>query len=426
MESSAERLRRVVAAYEQHVNPGLSRLMDFMGFGVIEERAEGCWVYDHEGNAYLDFLGGFGVYALGHNPRVVADAVRAQLKRMPMSSRLMYNQPQAELAALLAEITPGDLQYSFFCNSGAEAVEGALKLVRLHHHSRSEDRPKIVTTLEAFHGKTLGALSVSGREKYRVPFAPLIPGVVHVPYGDADALAAAVDADTAAVILEPVQGEAGVVVPPEGYLRAARAACDAAGAKLIFDEVQTGFGRTGHLWGCDHDGVAPDVMTLAKALGGGVMPLGAFVATAELWECMAPNPLIHSSTWGGNPLACAAGLAAVRAIVEQDLAGRAAERGAQLMEGIRSLREQYPGLIADIRGRGLLVGVEFVDEDVAGLAIAKLASERVLVAYTLNNPTVMRLEPPLVVSAGEVEHALGVIQRAVAETADLVAALAGG
>ncbi|NUP99173.1 MAG: aspartate aminotransferase family protein, partial [Armatimonadetes bacterium] len=213
----SERLKAVTAAYHDHLNPGLWRLIDFMGFGAIEERAAGCHVYDHEGNEYLDFLGGFGVYALGHNPPVVADAVRAQLDRMPMSCRLMLSEQQAQLAKLLAEVTPGDLRYSFFCNSGAEAVEGAIKLVRLFFYQRGESRPKIVATHEAFHGKTLGALSASGREKYRAPFAPLLPGFEHVPYGDAAALAAAVDDQTAAVILEPIQGEAGCVVPPDGY-----------------------------------------------------------------------------------------------------------------------------------------------------------------------------------------------------------------
>lgn len=423
--SPADRLRVVTERYQQHVNPGLARLMDFMGFGCIEDHAEGCVVYDAEGNGYLDFLGGFGTFPLGHCPPEVTAAVHRQLGRMALSCRLMYNEPQAELAALLAELTPGELQYSFFCNSGAEAVEGALKLARLWFCRQGRPRPKIVAATEAFHGKTLGALSVSGRRKYQEPFEPLLPGVSHVPYGDIDALRAAVDEDTAAVILEPIQGEAGVIIPPDGYLREARACCDATGAKLILDEVQTGFGRTGRLFGCEHEGVAPDIMTLAKALGGGVMPLGAFVATAELWTALEDNPLLHSSTWGGNPLACAAGLAAVRSIVERDLPAAAAARGAQLMAGLAELRESHPEIVADVRGRGLLVGVEFTDEDIAGLTIAKLAAERILVAYTLNNPTVMRLEPPLIVTAEQVDRVLAAVWRAVGETAELLRELTG-
>jgi len=416
----SDRLKTVIQRYQEHLNPGLQKLIDFMGFGVIEDLAEGCYVFDHEGNAYLDFLGGFGVYALGHRPPAVVEAVKAQLDRQPMSCRLMYDEPQAELAALLGELTPGNLQYSFFGNSGAEAVEGALKLVRLYFSAKGEPRPKFVSTEGAFHGKTLGALAVSGREKYRAPFAPLMGEVVHVPFGDADALAAAIDGETAAVILEPIQGEAGVIVPPDGYLVAAREACDRHGAKLIFDEVQTGFARTGKLFGCQWDGVAPDVMTLAKALGGGVVPIGAFVATAEMWSPMTPNPLLHSSTWGGNPLACAGAVAAVKAIVEQDLATAALERGAQLRDGLERLIAEYPELLKEVRGRGLLVGLEFHNDDVAGLVIANLAAQRIIVAYTLNNPTVVRLEPPLIVTADEVDKLLTGLAQALSETAALV------
>jgi putrescine aminotransferase len=342
---------------------------------------------------------------------------------MPMSCRLMLCQPQAELAKLLADVTPGDLQYSFFCNSGAEAVEGALKLVRLWHYHHGAPRPTIVSTVEAFHGKTLGALSVSGRKKYLTPFEPLIPGVVHVPFGDPDALASAVDDQTAAVLLEPIQGEGGVRMPPDGYLRDARAICDRHGAKLILDEVQTGFGRTGTLFACERDGVAPDVMTLAKALGGGVMPLGAFIATPELWQPVIESPLLHSSTWGGNPLACSAGLAAVQEIVDRDLASAARERGEQLLAGLSGLAAEHPDILTEVRGRGLLVGVEFTDEDIAGICIAKLASMRILVAYTLNNPTVMRLEPPLIVTAEQVERVIEAVGVAVAETGELIRSL---
>ncbi|MBI5834237.1 MAG: aspartate aminotransferase family protein [Armatimonadetes bacterium] len=416
-------LAAILTKYKLYLNPGLAKLLDFMGFGVVEHRAEGCYVWDEDGNQYLDFLGGFGVYSLGHNPPEVRAAVHAQLDLMPMSSRLMMSRQQADLAELLAEITPGELRHTFFCNSGAEAVEGAIKLVRMFFHAQGKPRTRIVSTWEAFHGKTLGGLSVSGRAKYRAPFEPLIPGVVHVPYGDAEALAAAVDDNTAAVILEPVQGEAGAITPPDGYLRAAREACDRHGAKLIFDEVQTGFGRTGYLFGCEHDGVAPDVMTLAKALGGGVMPIGAVITTPEVWQPMIANPLIHTSTWGGNPLACAAGLAAVRSIIAQDLASKARERGNQLLAGLRELQGQFPEMVKSVRGRGLLVGVEFFDEDIGGLCIAKLALKKLLIAYALNKPETVRLEPPLVVTAEQIDLVLGYLREALGETAELVAAL---
>jgi putrescine aminotransferase len=406
----------VLEKYRAYVNPGLAALVKFMGFDGVEHSAQGVVVRDTEGKEYIDCLGGFGALSLGHrHPKVVA-AVREQLERMPLSSKILLSDRLASLAERLADITPGDLQYSFICNSGAEAVEGALKLARL-----ATGRPGVVGATGGFHGKTMGALSASGREIYRQPFAPLVPGFSHVPFGDAQAMREAVSEDTAAVILEPIQGEAGVIIPPDDYLPAVRDICDQAGALLILDEVQTGLGRTGTLFACDQSGVAPDIMTLAKALGGGVMPVGAFVARPQLWAAFRENPLLHSSTFGGNPLACAAALAAIDAVIEERLPQRARELGAHAMGRLGELRQRFPAAIAQVRGRGLLIGIEFAHEDIAGLVIAGLAQRRIIAAYTLNNPRVIRLEPPLVIEAdvldrvlsafGEaVEHVVGLLQ----------------
>jgi putrescine aminotransferase len=406
----------VFEKYRAYVNPGLAALVKFMGFDAVEESAQGAIVRDTEGNEYIDCLGGFGALSLGHrHPKVVA-AVREQLERMPLSSKILLNDRLADLCQRLAEVTPGDLQYSFICNSGAEAVEGALKLARL-----ATGRPGIVGAVGGFHGKTMGALSASGRDLYRKPFAPLVPGFSHVPFGDAEALREAVGADTAAVILEPIQGEAGVVIPGDDYLPAAREICNAAGALLILDEVQTGLGRTGSLFACDHWGVAPDIMTLAKALGGGVMPVGAFVARAELWDALRVNPLLHSSTFGGNPLACAAALAALEVVIEERLPQRARELGQRTLHALGELRQRFPDAVAQVRGRGLLIGVEFAHEDIAGLAIAGLAQRRVIAAYTLNNPRVIRLEPPLVIEEGQLARALSALGEAVEQAVALLA-----
>jgi len=414
-ENVEQRIERVIEEYVEHLNPGLASLLKFLGFDTVESQAEGVFVWDVRGEKYLDCLGGFGVFTLGHrHPRVVA-AVQAQLARQPMSSRVLFNEVQAELAALLAEVTPGNLQYSFFCNSGAEAVEGALKLARLY-----TGKPGLVAAEGAFHGKTLGALSVSGREKYKEPFRPLLPGVKHVPFGEVEALAQAIDEETGAVILEPIQGEAGVIIPPEDYWPQVRELCDAHGVLLIADEVQTGLGRTGKMFGVEHSGAVPDIMTLAKALGGGVMPLAAFSATAQVWEAMTPNPLLHSSTWGGNPLACAAGLAALRTTLEEDLPRRAAILGEMFLTRLRALQERYPEVVTEVRGRGLMIGIEFREEDLAGLTIAGLAQRRVLAAYTLNNPTVIRLQPPLIITEAQADQALTAFEEAVAQAVELV------
>ncbi|MBV9409471.1 MAG: aspartate aminotransferase family protein [Candidatus Eremiobacteraeota bacterium] len=386
----------------------------------VEVRAQGCTITDHTGKTYLDFAGGYGVFTLGHrHPRVVA-AVREQLDRIALSGRTMFNPLMGRLAARLAAITPGDLAISFFANSGTEAVEGALKLARAATH-----RAAIVATDAAFHGKTLGALSASGRDAFRDPFAPLLADVRRVPFGDADALRDAVDETVAAVIVEPVQGEGGVHVPPEGYLRAVRAVCDAAGAVMIADEVQTGLGRCGALFACDRDGVVPDVMTLAKGLSGGVVPIGAYVARPPVWNAAyGKAPLLHTSTFGGNELACAAALAALDVLHDEGLVENARARGAQLLDGARALQARYPDVIAEVRGAGLLVGVELRSEGYGGTIIPELLKRGVTAAWTLNQQRVIRLEPPLVVTADEVDTALRALDGAVAAAFDTLGMLA--
>jgi putrescine aminotransferase len=402
MQQDAEELaHRTLDQYRRFMNPGLAGLLRFMGLDAVEWEGEGAVVRDAAGNEYLDFLGGFGALNLGHrHPEVVA-AVRQQLDRLPLSSKILLCKPAADLAQLLCEVGPPGLERVFFCNSGAEAVEGSLKLARA-----ATGRKKFVAADDGFHGKTMGALSVCGRDLYRQPFEPLLVDVTLVPFGNAQALEAAVGADTAAVILEPIQGEGGVNIPPDDYLAEARRICDHAGCLLIFDEVQTGLGRTGFLFECQRAGVAPDVMALAKSLGGGVMPLGAFMARAPLWSAFEANPLLHSSTFGGNPLACSAGIAAIKVTIEEKLPQQAAEKGSYLMDALRALKAEHADIIADVRGRGLMIGVEFHDSDVAGLVIAGLAQRRVLAAYTLNNPKVLRLQPPLIVSRDQLDRFL--------------------
>jgi putrescine aminotransferase len=411
---------QVVESYQEHLNAGLAALFKFMGFEAVEGRAEGSKIWDSEGREYLDLLAGFGTLALGHRPPVVVEAVKRQLDLMPLSSRVLFSQPAAELAAELAAILPGDIEKMFFCNSGAEGVEGALKLARLH-----TGRAGVVATEGGFHGKTLGALSVSGREVYRKPFAPLLPEVKQVPYGDVKVLESAVDESTAALILEPIQGEGGVIVPPDNYLPAAREACDRAGALLILDEVQTGLGRTGRMFACEHTGTVPDIICLAKALGGGVMPLGAFASTPAIWGALEENPLLHSSTLGGSPLACAAGLAGLREITRRGLPARAKTLGERALARLREIKQSHSDIISDARGRGLLIGVEFTDPDIAGLVIAGLAQRSVIAAYTLNNPEVIRIEPALTIPEEDLDRGLDALSEAVGQAERLVAGLSG-
>lgn len=396
---------RIFELYRRHVNPSLAASLRLNAMDVVEDRALGCEVWDTDGRRYLDFLGLYGTMAVGHrHPRVI-EAVKRQMDRMTMPARVMLSEGTALLAERLAGLTPGDLRYAFFGNSGAEAVEGAVKIARA-----ATGRRKLVSAVNGFHGKTLGALSLTPRAHYQDPFRPLVGDVAHVPYGDVRALESTLDAGTAALILEPVQGEGGIVVPPPGYLRAARALTRERGVVLIADEVQTGLGRTGRWFGVDHDGVEPDMMTLAKALGGGVMPIGAFVATPELWTPFERDYKIHSSTFGGNPLACAAALATIDVIEDEGLVENSREQGEYLLGELRAVAGEFPYFVREVRGRGLMAGLEFADADVGVLFIGEMSNHGVLTAYGLNQPSMIRLEPPLTVSREQVNEALGAIR----------------
>lgn len=406
----------VIEKYQQFVNPTQVALLKVGGFDHIEDTAEGVVITDLEGNTYIDCLGGFGTFSLGHrNPRVIA-AVKDQLDKMPLPSKAFLNKPLADLAAKLASIAPGDLQYSFVCNSGTEAVEGALKIARM-----ATGRTQVISTTGGYHGKTLGGLSASGRDLYKKPFEPLVPGFIQVPWNDAAAIAAAITDDTAAVIVEPIQGEGGIQVPSPDYLPSVRKACTERGVLLIVDEVQTGLGRTGKMFAVDHLDVKPDILTLAKALGGGVMPVGAVMATAEIWDkVFRVNPFIHSSTFGGNELACVAAIAAIDETVERDLPALAAKNGAYFLDGLRKIRSEYPKLITDVRGLGLMLGIEFADPDVAKVVIGVMVHRGIIAAYTLNNARVIRIEPPLIITREQIDTVLSSISTGVGEAVALL------
>jgi putrescine aminotransferase len=394
--------------YKKFVNPPLARVMKLSG-SPVEVRARGCTIWDQNGKAYLDFAGGYGVFTLGYSHPRVIEAVRAQLELIALSGKTMFNVLMGRAARRLAELAPGDLQISFWCNSGTEAIEGAIKLARA-----ATGRPKIVSTFDAYHGKTLGALSVSGRESFQSPFRPLLADSVSIPYGDTNALDEALH-EAAAFVVEPVQGEGGVNVPPPGYLRDVRDACDRTGALFIADEVQTGLGRCGYRFACNRDSVVPDVMTLAKGLSGGIVPVGAFIARQDVWNrAFGDAPLVHTSTFGGGEIACAAAIAAMDVLEEERLADRARERGEQLLAGARAIAQAYPAVVREARGLGLLVGVELTHEGYGGFIIPEMLKAGVTAAWTLNQQRVIRLEPPLVVTAAEVDRALTALRAGVA------------
>jgi putrescine aminotransferase len=393
-------IAETVDSYERYYNRGFityrKSVTQAGQFAALEWSGQGALLHDLLGREYIDCLGGYGIFSAGVNHPKIVKAVTDQLHRMALNSQELLEPWRAALARVLAEVTPGDLQNSFFINNGTDAIEGAIKLARLY-----TKRHTFISTLGGFHGKSMGSLSLMGKASFREPFQSGLQDVRFVPYGDAAALedelrrCDAVGTYVAGVVLEPVQGEAGGVVPPDDYLPRARAACTRYGALLIADEIQTGMGRTGKLWGVDHWDVVPDIMCLGKSLGGGVMPLSAFIASAKVWEVMIPNPIIHSTTFGGNPIACAAGLAAIQVTLEEDLPGQAAAKGDFLLRELAGLQRKYPQVLAEAHGKGLLIGMEFPVQEIGWQVAAGLFKRGVLVAGTYSKAQVIRIEPAL-------------------------------
>jgi acetylornithine/N-succinyldiaminopimelate aminotransferase len=367
--------------------------------GLEIARAEGAWLYTADGRRYLDLIAGIGVSALGHGHPAVLEAIAAQTARH--LHVMVYGEyvieAQVRLAERLAQLLPASLGCVYFTNSGAEAIEGALKTARKHTR-----RSRFVAFDGAYHGDTMAALALMGNPAFRAPFEPLPGPVSHLPYDDAAALEA-IDATVAAVVMEPVQAEGGVRIPSTGFMRALRERCDRAGATLIFDEVLTGMGRTGRLFAMEHFGVVPDLLVMAKALGGG-LPLGAFCGSTALMGELARNPpLGHITTFGGHPLSCAAGLAALEVTVNQRLWERANTLGEELAQGLRRL--SGPELTA-VRAIGALIGMEFGSAATAQAFVHESLARGVIVNWTLNAERVIRLAPPLNMGAAEVDFAL--------------------
>lgn len=409
--------------YREYISSSVVQLMGLLDFDKHFVKAEGTKVYDEDGNEYIDLLGGYGALNVGHNNKEILEEIKKVIGLPNILQASIYNFAGA-LAKDLALITPGNLKRTFYGNSGAEAVEGALKLAKI-----ASGKTKLIYCRNSFHGKSMGALSVTGREKYQNPFKPLVPDCYEVPYGDADALEEMIKSlkDVAAFIVEPIQGEGGINVPPKGYLKRVREICTKYGVYLIADEIQTGFGRTGYMFTCEAEDIVPDIMCFAKSIGGGIIPIGGYITTDEIWKKAygkIEKAFLHTSTFGGNTIACAAGIASIKYIIENDLPGKAKEKGEYFLLKLMNLKEKYP-VIKDVRGRGLMIGIEFEEpkgvlnsitagklselsnEYFASLVAGKLMNEhRIITAYTLNNPNVIRLEPPLIISYEEIDKVI--------------------
>lgn len=367
-------------------------------YPVAFVRGRGARLWDADGREYLDFFTGLAVNNLGHaHPRVLA-AIRAQSEKLLHASNVYYNEPAARLGELLTRHSFA--QRVFFCNSGAEANEAAIKLARKHGESLG-GRYEILTTYNSFHGRTIATISATGQERYQSGFQPLLAGFRYAPFGDVRALSEAVRKETVGILVEPIQGEGGVVIPPAGYLRELRKLCDDHGLLLMLDEVQVGMGRTGTLFAYEQEGIRPDVVTLAKALGGGV-PIGAMLTTAALGAALGPGA--HGSTFGGNPLACAAGVAVIETLLGDGVLENCRVMGQRFLERIQRLRE-LP-IVRDARGRGLILGLEL---DRPGRPFVAAALERGLV-INCTADRVIRLLPPLTITASEADEGLAILE----------------
>ncbi len=377
---------------------------------IVLVRGDGCWVWDVSGTRYLDMTAGIAVTCLGHAHPKLAAAIATQAARLIHVSNLYYNELQIRLAETLVQRSFGDR--AFFCNSGAEANEAALKLSRRYQavvRGRPE-RVEIIAFHGSFHGRTIATVAVTGQEKYRAGFGPLFEPVRLIPYGDESAARSAIGERTCAVIVEPLQGEGGVVVPPSAFLRLLRERCDATGSVLIFDEVQTGVGRTGTMWGYEHSGVVPDLMSLAKGIAGGV-PMGVLLARNEVARGFEPGT--HASTFGGNPLACAAALAVLEIFEEEGVIENCRAAGEYLQRGLERLAQRYAPRVKGARGLGLLRGLVLA-EDVLPL-VARCRAQGLLLSAA--GGTVLRFAPPLIVKREEIDEALAILDRVLAEPA---------
>jgi putrescine aminotransferase len=408
-------IRDSVQFWTDHVNAGFLQYRKSVStdYTAVEWDDEGSVFRDVHGKEYIDMLGGFGIYVVGHRHPKVLSAVRDQLDRQAIHSQELIDPLRTYLANLVALITPGDLQYSFFTNSGTESIEACLKMAML-----ATGRKHFVGAVGGFHGKTLGALGGTSKGIFREPFMPLL-NWTHVPFGDGEALRTQLECcefsgnRVAAVVLEPIQGEGGIYVAPPGYLATARELCDRFGALLVFDEVQCGMGRSGTMCYCEQDGVTPDLMALGKGFGGGVMPIGACVGNARAWARYIENPFLHTTTFGGNPVCCAAAIATINVLLEEDLPRQAAEKGNYLLSALAEFQDRYPDVLVASRGRGLMLGMEFSSHEV-GYAVAKhLFARQILISGTYINARVLRVEPPLVIRPAQLDRFLQALEESI-------------
>lgn len=401
IQKAKEYFRHIKSLYATHISAGLEKAKSMLGYAAVEKTGKGSRLTTHDGQVYLDFNACFGTLAFGHLHPYIVDKVREQLEIIAISPKVFLNADETMLGKELSALTNNRCQNVYFTNSGSEAVEDAIKTARA-----ATGKPVIIYMSRAFHGRSMCCLSACNERKYKLPFEPLVPGFEVVLLNDCSALTNAIGngEQIAAVIMEPIQAEGGIYPATVEFMQHARELCTKKKVLLIFDEVQTGLGRTGKMFGYQHYGVEPDIIALAKALSGGIVPIGATLTTSVVHEQAygGDKSLSHSNTFGGNHLACAAGLAALQVIKDEGLVEHVQLVGEYLKKQIELLAARYPDLISEVRGFGLLLGMEFYDVGNAGKVIREMLKQFIIVVYTLNRPCVIRIEPPLNISMEEI------------------------
>ncbi|MFZ1981523.1 MAG: aspartate aminotransferase family protein [Smithella sp.] len=396
--------------FSKFIGPMKVRTMKAAGLDIIEDKREGVNVWDVTGKKYIDCQTGSGIMNVGRRNPDIVEALKKALDTYDIGVFLLCSKPKADLAKKLAEITPGDLKCTIFGVGGGEANDAAIKIARGFTMKK-----EIIYTQKAYHGHTGFSLSAIGRDAYKEPFEPLMPGFIMVPFGDIEAIKKAITADTAAIILEPIQGEGGINIPPDDYLPQVRKLCDDHEILLILDEIQTGFARTGKMFASEHWGVVPDIMTVAKSLGGGIYPISATIFKEEIQDFFIPHPFIHLSTFGGSDLGCIVGMAVIDYIQKHDLAGHAERMGIRFRAGLDALLKDYPLLLLEVRQSGLMIGLQYTNESIGPRMTKKLADRSVIAIYTGNDPSICRLMPPLVITPAEVDFVIDALAESMKE-----------
>jgi len=380
-------------SYGRLINPAYPSFLSKLGLDKVAVTAQGATITDSQGRTYIDCVGGYGLFNLGHNNPDIIESIIEQLKEQQLLTKPLISEVQVRLAECIEKITPGDLSCSFILNSGSEAIDCAIKLVRLH-----KGKKIIITAQKSFHGHTFGALTASGIPSFKRAFQPLLSGFISVPFGDIEALKKSIFDDTGAVLIEPIQHEAGVLLPPDGYLKKVRELCDEHDLILVLDEIKTGFGKTGRMFACEYYDIVPDILVLGKSLGGGLIPAGAVVAKSHLWKRFGLSFSMSASSYAGNVLVCRAVLSTIQYLQQGSLLADCAEKGKMLLRSFRDYVGEYSNILRSANGLGLLIGIETQSGKTA-LELAKEMIRRgIIMVPAFGNSSVLMVEPPLVIS----------------------------